>query len=199
MHVTLKSAAREWAELAKLIEEPSLLNAVAEAGEAMVGSLLEGGRVLFAGNGGSASIASHLAAELVGRCVLDRSALPGIALADSASTVTALANDHGYDTIFERGVRAFGNPGDVFVAMSTSGRSPNITLALEAATERGLVTIAMTGADGVDFAQQAKHGLVVPSDSTQRVQEVHLQWGHSWCEVIDRRWHATETGNSSDG
>lgn len=198
MHDTLRNAAQEWVELGTLIEDPVLVDAVAAAGEAIVGSLLNGGRVLFAGNGGSASIASHLAAELVGRCVLDRSALPGISLADSSSTITALGNDHGYDSIFERGVRAFGNSGDVLVAMSTSGKSPNIARALDAATECGLVTIAMTGANGIGFAQQAKHGLVVPTESTQRVQEVHLLWGHSWCEVIDQRWHAAESRNSSD-
>lgn len=182
----------EWIELAPRLADPALLDHVAAAGEAIVESLAAGGRVLFAGNGGSASIASHLAAELVGRCVLDRQALPGLALADSASTITALGNDHGYDTIFERGVSAFGRPGDVLVAMSTSGTSPNIVRAVTRARDEGLVTIAMTGERGASFAASADHGLVVPSPSTQRTQEVHLLWGHAWCEQIDVRWHGAE-------
>lgn len=182
----------EWIELAPRLADPGLLDAVARAGEAIATSLAAGGRVLFAGNGGSASIASHLAAELVGRCVLDRRALPGLALADSASTITALGNDHGYDTIFERGVSAFGRPGDVLVAMTTSGTSPNIVRAVDRARDEGLVTIVMTGERGVAFAASADHGLVVPSSSTQRAQEVHLLWGHAWCEEIDVRWHDAE-------
>ncbi|MCD9197625.1 D-sedoheptulose-7-phosphate isomerase [Aeromicrobium wangtongii] len=183
---------QEWAELTPRLVDESLVNAVAAAGEAIVTSLAGGGRVLFAGNGGSASIASHLAAELVGRCVLDRQALAGLALADSASTLTALGNDHGYDTIFERGVSAFGRPGDVLVAMSTSGSSPNIVRAVARARETGLVSIAMTGERGDAFAASADHGLMVPSGSTQRVQEVHLMWGHAWCEQVDVRWHESE-------
>lgn len=183
---------QEWAELTPRLADESLVQVVAEAGEAIVRSLSDGGRVLFAGNGGSASIASHLAAELVGRCVLDRQALAGLALADSASTLTALSNDHGYETIFERGVSAFGRPGDVLVAMSTSGSSPNIARAVTRARETGLVSIAMTGERGEAFAASADHGLVVPSGSTQRVQEVHLMWGHAWCEQVDIRWHDAE-------
>lgn len=193
MRATIESSAQEWAELAPRLLDDELVGAVERAGDALVTSLRGGGRILFAGNGGSASIASHLAAELVGRCVVDRSALAGLALADSASTLTALSNDHGYDTVFERGVRAFGRPGDVLVAMSTSGGSPNIARAVEAARETGVVSVAMTGVRGVDFAASADHGLVVPASSTQRVQEVHLMWGHAWCETIDRRWHADET------
>lgn len=186
------SSIQEWADLAPQLCDPKLVDAVAAAGESIVASLAGGGRILFAGNGGSASISSHLAAELVGRCVLDRHALAGLALADSASTLTALGNDHGYDTIFERGVSAFGREGDVLVAMSTSGTSANIVRAVDRAHATGLVTIAMTGDRGGHFADSADHGLVVPSGSTQRIQEVHLMWGHAWCEEIDVRWHESE-------
>ncbi len=192
MRDVVVNSAREWAALAVRLADPLLAGAVAEAGESIAASLAGGGRILFAGNGGSASISSHLAAELVGRCVLDRQALAGLALADSASTLTALGNDHGYDTIFERGVSAFGRVGDVLVAMSTSGTSENIVRAVDRARETGLVTIAMTGERGGAFADSADHGLVVPSTSTQRVQEVHLMWGHVWCEQIDVRWHESE-------
>lgn len=192
MREGVEQSVQEWADLVPRLSEPTLLDAVAAAGDAITASLAQGGRVLFVGNGGSASIASHLAAELVGRCVLDRQALPGLALADSASTLTAIGNDHGYDTIFERGVSAFGRPGDVLVAMSTSGASPNVVRALARAHELTLVTIAMTGEHGTGFAASADHGLIVPSSSTQRIQEVHLMWGHAWCEQIDIRWHDAE-------
>jgi D-sedoheptulose 7-phosphate isomerase len=192
MRAAVQQSVQEWTDLAPRLADPTLVEAVASAGEAIATTLAAEGRVLFAGNGGSASIASHLAAELVGRCVLDRQALAGLALADSASTLTALGNDHGYDTIFERGVSAFGRPGDVLVAMSTSGSSPNIVKAVARAREMDLVTIAMTGDRGAAFASSADHGLVVPSPSTQRVQEVHLMWGHAWCEQIDVRWHESE-------
>ena len=192
MREGVEQSVQEWADLVPRLSEPALLDAVAAAGDAITASLAEGGRVLFVGNGGSASIASHLAAELVGRCVLDRQALPGLALADSASTLTAIGNDHGYDTIFERGVSAFGRPGDVLVAMSTSGASLNVVRAVARAHELTLVTIAMTGQQGTAFAASADHGLIVPSSSTQRIQEVHLMWGHAWCEQIDIRWHDAE-------
>lgn len=192
MRDSVSRTAMQWLQLAPLLQDADLLDRVGAAGEAIAYSLQNQGRILFAGNGGSASVASHLAAELVGRCVRDRTALAGLSLADSASTLTALGNDHGYETIFERGVSAFGRPGDVLVAMTTSGTSPNILRALARAAEIGIVTIAMTGTRGEAFAASGDHGLVVPSPSTQRVQEVHLAWGHAWCEAIDERWHAAE-------
>lgn len=192
MRETVGRTAAEWMQLAPLLVDPDLLDQVTAAGEAICDSLRQEGRILFAGNGGSAAVASHLAAELVGRCVRDRAALSGLALADSASTITALGNDHGYETIFERGVSAFGRPGDVLVAMTTSGTSPNVLRAMDRAAELGIVTIAMTGTRGRAFAASGDHGLVVPSASTQRVQEVHLAWGHAWCEAIDERWHNSE-------
>lgn len=192
MRDAVSRTAVEWTELAPRLLDPALLDRVAAAGEAISTSLQQEGRILFAGNGGSASVASHLAAELVGRCVRDRAALSGLSLADSASTLTALGNDHGYETIFERGVSAFGRRGDVLVAMTTSGTSPNVLRAMTRAAELGIVTIAMTGTRGEAFAASGDHGLVVPSASTQRVQEVHLAWGHAWCEAIDERWHAAE-------
>lgn len=192
MRDSVSRTAMQWMQLAPLLQDPDLLDQVGAAGEAIAHSLQNQGRILFAGNGGSASVASHLAAELVGRCVQDRTALAGLSLADSASTLTALGNDHGYETIFERGVSAFGRPGDVLVAMTTSGTSPNIVRAMTRATEMGIVTIAMTGTRGEAFAASGDHGLMVPSPSTQRVQEVHLAWGHAWCEAIDDRWHAAE-------
>ncbi|MFC6713915.1 D-sedoheptulose-7-phosphate isomerase [Branchiibius cervicis] len=139
----------------------------------------------MAGNGGSAAIASHVAAEFIGKCVQDRAPLPALNLAESLSSVTAIANDYGYDQVFTRGILAHGRPGDVLLAMTTSGTSPNILAALDVAAQHGLLTIVLTGAKGEGLHGRADHVLVVPSDQTPRVQEVHMMWAHAWCEAVD--------------
>ncbi len=181
-------ARREWARLADALAEPDLVAAVDSAGLALVGALAGGRALLVAGNGGSAAIASHVAAEFAGRCVRDRRPLPALSLAESSTVVTALANDYGFDEVFARGVRAHGRPGDVLIAMSTSGRSPNVLAALEVAADLGLVTIALAGGDGGDVIGRADHVLVAPTAYTPRVQEVHLLWTHAWCEAVDHVW-----------
>ncbi|HIZ98666.1 MAG TPA: SIS domain-containing protein, partial [Candidatus Janibacter merdipullorum] len=120
-----------------------------------------------------------------GKCVQDRHPLPAISLAESHSSLTAIGNDYGFDQVFLRGVQAFGRPGDVLLAMSTSGTSPNIVAALEEARRRGVATILMTGAKGAGQADLADHLLVVPSEETPRIQEVHMLWAHAWCEAVD--------------
>ena len=110
---------------------------------------------------------------------------PAINLAESLSSLTAIGNDYGYEQVFVRGVRGLGRPGDVYVAMSTSGRSPNIVASLEAARELGITTIAMTGAGGEHLRADVDHLLVVPSHETPRIQEVHMLWAHAWCEAVD--------------
>jgi D-sedoheptulose 7-phosphate isomerase len=174
-----------WAELAAAITAPELVASVEAAGRSVVASLRAGGCVLVAGNGGSAAIASHIAAEFVGKCILDRAPLPSVCLADSLTSITAVGNDYGYDDVFVRGVRGLGRPGDVLIAMSTSGRSRNILAALDAAAEQGIVTIALTGGTGGDLIGRADHVLVVPSADTPRIQEVHMLWAHAWCEAVD--------------
>jgi D-sedoheptulose 7-phosphate isomerase len=182
-----------WADLAVALREPGLVQAVNAAGTAILEALEAGSKVIFVGNGGSAAEASHLAAELVGRCIHDRQPLPALALND-ATTITAVGNDYGFDAVFARGVRALGAPGDVLVAMSTSGGSTNVIEAMSAARDRGMTTIAMTGQLGRQFAEMADHGLVAPSEYTARTQEVHLLWGHSWCEAVDAHWTANDAG-----
>ncbi|QIM20979.1 SIS domain-containing protein [Phycicoccus sp. HDW14] len=177
-----------WRALGEALAEPGLVAAVDAAGSALVDAVGRGGAVLVAGNGGSAAIASHVATEFAGRCVVERRPLPSINLAESTSGITALANDYGFDEVFARGVRAHGRPGDVLVVMSTSGRSRNVLAALEAARGLGLLTIALGGGDGGDLPGTADHVLLAPTAYTPRVQEVHLVWTHAWCEAVDHVW-----------
>lgn len=174
-----------WARLASEISASEVRQAVEAAGRDVVDALAAGGTLLVAGNGGSAAIASHVAAEFLGKCIHDRHPLPSISLAESHSSLTAIGNDYGFDQVFLRGVQAFGRPGDVLLAMSTSGTSPNVVAALGEARARGLRTILMTGAKGAGQGHLADHLLVVPSDETPRIQEVHMLWAHAWCEAVD--------------
>lgn len=185
--VALAGAAgrRAWQELTAALADPVLVARVDAAGAAVAAALADGSKLLVAGNGGSAAIASHVAAEFIGKCVHDRAPLPAVNLAESLSSVTAVANDYGYDQVFARGVRALGRPGDLLLAMTTSGSSPNVLAALDTARDLGLATIAMTGAKGEGLHGRADHVLVVPSDETPRIQEVHLLWAHVWCEAVD--------------
>lgn len=185
----LHAAAREdWARLAQALADPGLVAAVDAAGQAVLAALAAGNKLLVCGNGGSAAMAAHLAAEFAGRCVLDREPLPALSLAESSTAITAVGNDYGFELVFARGVRAHGRPGDVLIAMSTSGTSPNILTALDTARASGLVTIALTGSGGGHLAAHADHALLVPSDYTPRIQEVHLMWAHAWCEAVDTVW-----------
>lgn len=181
-------ARADWVRLAAALAEPGLVGAVDAAGAAVMAAVGGGHTVLVAGNGGSAAMSSHVAAEFAGRCVRDRDPLPALSLAESSTSLTAIGNDYGFDQVFARGVRAHGRPGDVLIVMTTSGSSPNIAAALAVARERGLVTIALTGARGAQLAGHADHLLVVPSDYTPRIQEVHLMWTHAWCEAVDHVW-----------
>ena len=187
-----------WTDLAVALREPALVAAVDAAGTAILRALQAGSKVLFVGNGGSAAEAGHLAAEFVGRCIHDRQPLPALALND-VSAITAVGNDYGFDAVFARGVRALGAPGDVLVALSTSGASRNVVEAMSAAQDRGMTTIAMTGRRGRRFAETADHGLVAPSEDTPRVQEVHLLWGHGWCEAVDAHWAGIDVDGSVRG
>lgn len=174
-----------WATLAEQIAAPEMRSGVEAAGRVVVDALRAGGTLLVAGNGGSAAIASHVAAEFLGKCIQDRHPLPAISLAESHSSLTAIGNDYGFDQVFLRGVQAFGRPGDVLLAMSTSGTSPNVVAGLAEARRRGVATILMTGAKGAGQAGLADHLLVVPSNETPRIQEVHMLWAHAWCEAVD--------------
>jgi len=161
--------------------EEHLIEAIALA----TGALRAGHQILFCGNGGSAAEAAHLAAELAGRFYLDRAPLHALALNDSVPALTAVANDYGYEFVFARQLLAIGRSGDVLVALSTSGRSPNVLKALAAAREIGIQTIGLTGRRGRRFAAACDLGFVVDSDDTARIQEVHLLLGHLLCARIE--------------
>ncbi len=141
------------------------------AAELCINALAGGRKILLCGNGGSASDAQHIAAELVGRFVADRRALPAIALTTDTSALTAIANDYGYDAVFRRQLEALAQPGDVLIAISTSGNSNNVNLAAEQARAMGLAVIALAGKGGGDLAELADCALVVPSATTARIQE----------------------------
>ena len=144
-----------------------------------------GNKILFFGNGGSAADAQHLATELAVRYKLDRAPIAAIALTTDTSTLTAAANDLGFDRVFARQVEAIGRPGDVAVGISTSGRSPNVILALEAARKSGLVAAALGGGDGGDLVRVADPVLVVPSSTTARIQEMHITLGQMLCGALE--------------
>jgi D-sedoheptulose 7-phosphate isomerase len=159
---------------------------VAEAAAVVAEAIAAGGKLLTFGNGGSAADAQHIAAELVGRYVLDRAALPAVALAENSSTVTAVANDYSYEEVFKRHVEGLGRPGDVALGISTSGGSENVVRGLAAARERGLRTIAFTGASGGRLAAAADICVRVPSEDTPHIQEGHTVLAHALCELVER-------------
>ena len=145
-----------------------------------------GGKVLLAGNGGSAADAQHIAAELVGRFYFDRPPLAALALTTNTSTLTAIGNDYGYEVLFARQVQAHGRAGDLFIGISTSGRSPNILAALTEARRLGLITVGLTGMAGQAMAPFCDHWLAVPSHNTPRIQEGHIIIGHTLCALVEK-------------
>ncbi|MGD1280200.1 SIS domain-containing protein [Mycobacterium seoulense] len=156
-----------------------------EIARLMIESLRSGGKVIFFGNGGSAQDAGHLAAELMGRFAFDRPGLAALSLPDATAAMTAIGNDYSYDEVFVRQVLAAGRAGDVVVGLTTSGNSPNVVRALEAAGDAGMTTVALTGARGGKVAGVAEFCIRVPSDNTGRVQEACLHLGHSICEMVE--------------
>jgi D-sedoheptulose 7-phosphate isomerase len=158
--------------------------AAEEVGQALVKALKEGNKVLAFGNGGSATQASHLVGELMGRFAVTRQPFPAIALAGDAGTVTCIGNDFGFEALFERQIQALAQPGDVAIGFTTSGRSENVRRGLGMAQQRGAISVAVTGAKAL-IDGKADYVVAVPSDSTAHIQEVHLMLLHVWCIYID--------------
>ena len=150
-----------------------------------------GGKVVLFGNGGSAADAQHIAGELMGRFELNRQAFPAIALTTNTSTLTAVANDYGYDAVFSRQIEALVNEKDVVIGISTSGESPNVIEAMKMAKLKGAKTIGLGGGDGGKLAEVADLVLIVPSDSTPRIQEAHITIGHIVCELVEKELSGT--------
>lgn len=158
---------------------------IARAAEMVIETLQKGGKVLLFGNGGSAADAQHIAAELTGRFVHQRRGLPAIALTTDTSALTAISNDYGYEHVFARQVEALARPEDLVIGITTSGNSPNVLLALEKAQALGCRTIALTGNNGGKASAFAELNLVVPSQLTARIQEMHILIGHILCMAVD--------------
>ena len=155
--------------------------------DAMARALQAGRKILLCGNGGSAADAQHIAGELLSRFETDRAPWPAIALTTDSSVLTAIGNDYGYEQVFERQVRGLGANGDVLIAISTSGRSPNILRALDAGRDRGVVTIGFTGTKGGDMAARCDVLLRAPSDKTPVIQQIHITAAHIVCGLVERR------------
>lgn len=158
---------------------------IAQVAALMVTAFREGRKVLLFGNGGSATDAAHIAAEFVGRYKRERKPLPAIALATDIAAITCIANDYGFDELFARQVRAHGQKGDIAIAISTSGNSPNVLKGVAAARECGMITIAWSGGTGGKLAGLVDHPFVVPSTVTARIQESHITLGHVLCELVE--------------
>jgi D-sedoheptulose 7-phosphate isomerase len=169
-----------------IYQDDSLLNKIEEVSRLCVELYKSKNKTILAGNGGSAADAQHIAAELVGRYGFDRPSIPSLALTTDTSCLTAIGNDYGYDKIFSRQLEGMGQSGDIFIGISTSGNSKNIINAFEVAKEKGIKTIALVGRDGGKMAKIADIALVVPSDSTPRIQESHILIGHIICDIIEK-------------
>ena len=180
----IRQIARESLEVKQAFFDANA-EAVARAADVIIGAVKAGGMVLVFGNGGSAADAQHIAAELVNRLNYDHPPIPAIALTTDTSILTSIGNDSSFDKVFERQIRALGRKGDVALAISTSGNSPNVLRAVEAAREIGVTTIALAGRDGGRLATLAELTLVVNADSTQRIQETHITIAHILCELVE--------------
>lgn len=171
-----------------LLKDDTIIKTINECVTAIVSSFKNGNKVLFCGNGGSASDAQHLAAEFSGRFYKDRDALPAEALHCNTSYLTAVANDYSFDVIYSRLVKGIGNKGDVLIGLSTSGNSKNIVTAFEVAKEKKMITIGFTGESGGLLKSFSDYLLNVPSFDTPRIQESHILLGHIICEMVEEQY-----------
>jgi D-sedoheptulose 7-phosphate isomerase len=171
---------------ARVAEDADFMASLGKVAAAMAATLKSGGKILLCGNGGSAADAQHIAAELLSRYEFDRAPMAAVALTTDTSVLTAIGNDYGYEQIFERQVNGLGRKGDVLIGLSTSGRSPNILRALDAAKKNGLVVIGFTGTKGGDMASRCDLVLHAPSDKTPVIQQIHITAAHVICGLIER-------------
>lgn len=169
----------------KIIKEK--IDTITKIAHLIITSLKKGGKVIFFGNGGSASDSEHIAAELVGKFQKKRKALAAISLTNNTSLITALSNDYSYDIIFARQIEAIAHKNDIVIGISTSGKSKNVILGIKKAKKMGIKTIALTGGNGGSLKKLADISLIVPSYVTARVQEIHITIGHIVCELIEKK------------
>lgn len=181
--------------LTKVLQDDSIHKSLLNAARLTAEAMHNGRKLLVCGNGGSAADAQHLVAEFVSRLTVDRPALRAIALTTDTSILTAIGNDYGYDNVFERQVEALGLPGDVLLAISTSGNSPNCLRALDLARRLGLTTVAFTGNQGGAMASLADVNVIVPSAVTMNIQESQLALEHTFCMLVERCYFGPEFGS----
>ncbi len=173
--------------LKRAADDRDLASAMVAIAGAIAAAMRKGGKLLVAGNGGSAADAQHIAGEFLSRLNFDRNPLPAIALTTDTSVLTAIGNDYGFENVFERQVRGLGRCGDIFLAISTSGRSPNIIAALKAAREAGVTTIGFTGDGEREMNAHCDYALGVPSNSTPQIQQIHILAAHAICGLVEQQ------------
>ena len=172
--------------LERAANDESLRGAIYKISDTITDAFRAGHKLLIAGNGGSAGDAQHIAGEFLSRLNFDRNPLPAIALTTDTSVLTAIGNDYGFDKVFERQVRGLGHAGDVFIAISTSGSSPNILAGLKAARDLGMITIGFTGSRKADMTSLCDHCLAAPSPETPLIQQIHIVAAHAICGIVER-------------
>src|SRR6266436_362836 len=181
-----RSIQASMAVLELLLAQTEVLSLIAKTSSLLVDAFRRGNKVLLFGNGGSAADAQHIAAEFVGRFAFDRPALPALALSVNSSCVTAIGNDYGFDRVFSRQLEALARPGDIAIAISTSGNSTNVLHAISTARKIGLKTIGLTGRSGGNLRNAVDYCICVPSNETPRIQECHILVGHIISELVER-------------
>jgi D-sedoheptulose 7-phosphate isomerase len=167
--------------------DAALRNSIYAIADSITQAFRDGGKLLIVGNGGSAADAQHIAAEFLSRFKFDRNPLPAIALTTDSSVLTAIGNDYGFDNVFERQVRGLGRKGDVFIGISTSGRSPNVLAALQAARGMGITTVGLSGDGKREMAAYCDHFLGAPANETALIQQIHIVAGHAICALVECR------------
>ena len=173
-------------ELLEVLRISNYMNQLEEAVHDLADCLMSGGKILLAGNGGSAADAQHFAAEIVGRFMMDRKSLPAVSLCVDPSVISCIGNDYGFDCVFSRQLEGLADRGDVFIAISTSGKSENLIRAVKNAQEKGVLTIGLLGNDGGIMKDLCDRPLIVPSSITPRIQEIHTFTVHLMCEYIEK-------------
>lgn len=169
----------------KILKDPNLIRLIEEVSIKCINVLKKGGKILLAGNGGSAADAQHISAEFVSRFYFDRPGLPSVALTTDTSALTAIGNDYGYENVFSRQIEALGNAGDIFIGISTSGKSKNVVNALISANKKEIYTVGLIGENGGLMEKLCKYCIKVPSSQTPRIQESHILIGHIICGMVE--------------
>jgi len=187
MNTLIANSIQQHLELVNLLNA-DLRHQIEKSSNLILDSLQQDGMIVWCGNGGSASDAEHLSAELLGRFQEDRKALKSVALSANSSTVTSIANDYGYEQLFARQIEGLCDSKDILVAISTSGNSKNVIAAVAKAKEKGVKTIGLLGNEGGALASKCDLSLIIPSDNTARIQEMHILIGHIICEIVDQAY-----------